>query len=212
MRNVYLGFSLPDPKGRRAIFHRALIDSLPIFMGYETLGLVAGVLLAARGDVVLGPLWAFLTSTLWVSGTLSIACVPMIAERASVLSFVLVALAINFRYAFYGVTMLSRWKGIPLLRKLYLILMLADENYALCDACKIKNPLANARYCTYLSALNQLYWVTGLTSGAILVWCLGQIVSPEALHRWTNGMEFSMAALYLIILTDQVREKVRRKK
>jgi len=174
-------------------------------MGYETLGLVAGVILAARGNVVLGPLWALLTSTFWVSGTLSIASVPLIAERASVLSFVLLTLAINFRYAFYGVTMLSRWRDLPFFRKLYLILMLADENYALCAACQIRNPRSYVRYCTYLSALNQLYWVTGLTSGAIFVWCLGQIVSPEALRRWTNGMEFSMAALYLVILTDQVK-------
>lgn len=209
---MYLGFSLPDPKARRAIFQRALVDSLPIFMGYETLGLVAGVLLVARGNVEYGALWALLTSALWFSGTLSIAGVPLIAARASGLSFALLTLAINFRYAFYGFSMLSRWKNLPIFRKFYLVWMLSDENYALCSACTIRNDFAYVRYCTYLSALNQLYWVTGVTSGAILVWCLGQIVTPETLRRWTNGMEFSMTALYLVILTDQVKGMLSRAK
>jgi len=202
---VYQGFSLPEPKGRRAVFRRALVDSLPIFMGYETMGLVAGVLLAAKGGLLLAPLWAFLSSALWVTGTISIAGVPPIAARATALSIALLTLAVNFRYAFYGFSLLARWKGVPLLRKLYLILMLADENYALCYACDYKDPRENLRYCTYLSALDHFYWISGVTAGAVMVWCLGHVVSAEAIRRWTNGMEFSMTALYLVILTDQVK-------
>ena len=57
----------------RAILRLAFLDSLPVLMGYSTMGFVAGVLLAAKGNVVLSPLWAFLSSTLWVTGTMSIA-------------------------------------------------------------------------------------------------------------------------------------------
>ena len=190
---------------RRAILRQAFVDSLPVLMGYTTMGFVAGVLLAAKGNVVLSPLWAFLSSTLWVTGTMSIAGVPEIARRVPLYAFALMTLAVNFRYAFYGFSMLKRWKDVPLLRKLYLILMMTDENYALEAAYVIRDPQRNLRYCTYLSALNHSYWVVGVTVGAITVCVLGLAVDPETIRRYTNGMEFSMAALFLVIFTDQAR-------
>ena len=194
---------------RKAILRLVFVDSLPVLMGYSTMGFVAGVLLAAKGDVVLSPLWAFLSSTLWVTGTMSIAGVQPIAARVSVYAFALMTLAVNFRYAFYGFSLLRRWQGVPFLRKCYLILMLTDENYALESSCVFRDPKRNLRYCTYLSSLNHAYWIVGVTVGAIVVCLLGMAVDSEAIRRWTNGMEFSMAALFLVILTDQVREKVR---
>jgi len=194
---------------RRAILRRAFVDSLPVLMGYTTMGFVAGVLLAAKGDVVLSPLWAFLTSALWVTGTMSIAGVSEIAQRASLSAFALMTLAVNFRYAFYGFTMLKRWKNVPLLRKAYLILMLTDENYALEAAYAEKDESKNLYYCTCLSVLNHSYWVVGLTVGAVVVCVLGHIVDPAVIRRYTNGMEFSMAALFLVIFTDQMRTTFR---
>ena len=190
---------------RRVILRKAFVDSLPVLMGYTTMGFVAGVLLAAKGDVVLSPLWAFLSSALWVTGTMSIAGVPEIARRAPFYAFALMTLAVNFRYAFYGFSLLKRWKEVPLLRKLYLILMLTDENYALEVACSYREPRRNLRYCTYLSLLNHSYWIVGLTVGAITVCVLGLAVDPATIRRYTNGMEFSMAALFLVIFTDQMR-------
>jgi len=37
---------------------------------------------------------------------------------------------------------------------------------------------------------------------------LGRIVDPDRLRGWTNGMEFSMAALFIVILTDQIRSRI----
>lgn len=193
------------PRERRAILRRAFIDSLPVLMGYTTMGFVAGVLLAAKGDVVLAPLWAFLTSALWVTGTLSIAGVPEIAARAPLVTFALLTLAVNFRYSFYGFTMLKRWHRVPFLHKAYLVLMLTDENYALEAACAYRDPEKNLRYCTVLSVLNHSYWVVGVVVGALVVSVLGHLVDPAVIRRYTNGMEFSMAALFIVILTDQIR-------
>ena len=190
---------------RRVILRLAFVDSMPVMMGYTTMGFVAGVLLAAKGNVVLAPLWAFLSSALWVSGTMSIAGVQPISERAPLCAFALMTLAVNFRYCLYGFSLLRRWKDVPFLRKCYLILMLTDENYALESACVIRDPQRNLRYCTYLSVLNHSYWVVGLTVGAVVVCLLGMAVDVEAIRRYTNGMEFVMAALFLVIFTDQMR-------
>ena len=174
--------------GGARIFRLALRDSLPVLMGYTTMGFVAGVLLAAKGNVVLAPLWGFLSSALWVT------------------------LAVNFRYAFYGFSMLGRWKDVPFLHKCYLILMLTDENYALEVASPIKDPRAHLAYCTYLSALNHSYWIAGVVSGAVTVALLGMMVDPDAIRSWTNGMEFAMLALFLVIFTDQIRGFIRHGK
>ena len=201
---------MQDKLANRALSRRAFVDSLPVLMGYTTMGFVAGVLLAAKGEVLLAPLWGFLTSALWVTGTMSIAGVPEIANRVPVYAFALMTLAVNFRYAFYGFSMLKRWKPVPFLRKAYLILMLTDENYALESACRIKDPARNLRYCTRLSALNHSYWVVGVTTGALAVALLGRLIDPDRIREWTNGMEFSMAALFIVIFTDQTRAFLKR--
>ena len=198
--------------GGARIFRLALRDSLPVLMGYTTMGFVAGVLLAAKGNVVLAPLWGFLSSALWVTGTMSIAGVPHIAARVSILAFALMTLAVNFRYAFYGFSMLGRWKTVPFLHKCYLILMLTDENYALEVASPIKDPRAHLAYCTCLSVLNHSYWIGGVVSGAVTVALLGMMVDPDAIRSWTNGMEFAMLALFLVIFTDQIRGGIRHGK
>ena len=191
---------------RWAILRLAFVDSLPVLMGYTTMGFVAGVLLAAKGEVLLSPLWAFLSSALWVTGTMSIAGVQPIAARAPLYAFALMTLAVNFRYCLYGFSLLRRWKDVPFLHKCYLILMLTDENYALESSCLIRDPKRNLRYCTFLSLLNHSYWIAGVTAGAIVVCLLGMAIDPEAIRRCTNGMEFSMAALFIVILTEQAKK------
>ena len=189
----------------RPLLRLAFVDSLPVLMGYTTMGFVAGALLAAKGNVILSPLWALLSSALWVTGTMSIAGVKEISERASFVAFALMTLAVNFRYAFYGFSMLARWKDVPLLRKAYLILMLTDENYALEQASPIVDPRRYERYCLAISMLNHAYWIIGLVAGAVVVCVLGHLVDEEAIRHYTNGMEFSMTALFLVIFTDQLR-------
>ena len=192
-------------KESRVLFRQAFVNSLPVLMGYVTMGFVAGILLAAKGNVAWAPLWAFLTATLWVTGTMNFAFVPLVAAREPILSLAVMTLMVNFRYAFYGFSMLARWKDVPFLRKCYLILMLTDENYALEAASQIRDPKRHLRYCTFLSAMNHSYWVVGVTAGALVVSALGMMVDPERIRSWTNGMEFAMAALFLVIFTDQMR-------
>lgn len=187
------------------IFRRAFIDSLPVLMGYTTMGFAAGVLMGAKADVPFSPLWGFLTAAAFVSGTLSFAIVPLIAQSASLTTVAAITLMINFRYAFYGISMLSRWKTVPFFKKLFLIHMLTDENYALETAGTIKDRKLYEKYCTYLSALNLSYWISGVTSGCLVVYALEKALSPERIKAATQGIEFAMVALFLVIFTDQMK-------
>lgn len=187
------------------ILRIAFVNSLPVLMGYTSMGFVAGVLLAAKGGLVLSPLWAFLTASLWVTGTMNFACVSEVAHHAPFYAIALLTLMVNFRYAFYGFSLLARWKGVPQPLKSYLILMLTDENYALEAACGIKDPKQNLYYCTLLSILNHSYWIIGLVTGATLVCLLGMMIDTDRIRACTDGMEFAMAALFLVIFTDQMK-------
>lgn len=187
------------------LWRLAFVDSLPVLMGYSTMGFAAGAFLAAAGHVPFAPAWGAVTSVAFVSGTLSFAIVKPMAEHASLWSVALLTLALNFRYAFYGLSMLSRWKGIGLWRKIFLIHLLTDENYALEVASPIRRPRAYERYCLRLSFLNLSYWFIGIVSGATAVWGLERALSPERIRAATNGIEFAMVALFLVIFTDQAR-------
>lgn len=187
------------------IFRRAFIDSLPVLMGYTTMGFAAGVLMGAKADVPFSPLWGFLTAAAFVSGTLNFAIVPLVAQSASLAAVATITLMINFRYAFYGISMLSRWKTVPFFKKLFLIHMLTDENYALETASSIKDRKLYEKYCTYLSALNLSYWISGVTSGCLVVYALEKALSPERIKAATQGIEFAMVALFLVIFTDQMK-------
>ncbi|MBQ2628617.1 MAG: AzlC family ABC transporter permease [Kiritimatiellae bacterium] len=196
----------------RPVFRRAFVDSLPVLMGYTTMGFCAGVLLAAKGNVAWAPLWGGVSAALWVSGTMAFAVVPEIAARASLGAVALLTLAVNFRYAFYGFAMLRRWRNAPRLVKFLLVLGLADENFALEAAHRPESEAEDFRYCTVLTLLDISYWVFGVVAGALSVVLLGMAVDPETIRRHTNGMEFAMAALFLVIFTDQIRGFVSHEK
>ncbi len=196
MQNVLRRFSQIARFERRAIFRRALVNSLPVLMGYTTMGFAAGVLLSVKGNVPCAPAWSFVIAASLVSGTMSFAIVPALAASDSFAAVALLTLGINFRYAFYGFSMLGKWKGIPLVQKWFLIHSLADEIYALDVACRISDPLKHRLYCLCNHALCASYWVLGSFAGSL---------AGAALPIPSRGIEFAMVALFLVIFTDQMK-------
>ena len=181
---------------RRAILRRAFVNSLPVLMGYTTMGFAAGVLLSIKGGVYCAPAWSFVIAAMLVSGTMSFAIVPAMAASESFLAVALLTLGINFRYSLYGFSMLAKWKGIPVLQKWFLVHSLADEIYALDLACTIKDPLKNRLYCLFNHGFCVGYWVLGSVAGSI---------AGSALPIPSKGIEFAMVALFLVIFTDQMK-------
>lgn len=203
MPNVLQTYSQIAAKERRAIIQRAFLNSLPVMMGYLTMGFAAGVLMASKGNVPCPAFWAGLCGIGFISGTLSFVIVPAIAANQGYWQIALLSLAINFRYAFYGISLVAKWKDVPFFQKLFLIHSLADEIFALHVACKIKNPLKNRYYCLWNGFLNASYWVTGTTLGGL---------AGSELPIPTRGIEFTMTALFLVIFTDQVKDFIAKRK
>ncbi len=186
---------------RKPTLKQAFVSSLPVLMGYTTMGFAAGVLLAAKSGVRLPALWAFLTSATSISGALQFMLVDWIRTARPMLDVALLTVCLNIRYSMYGLSLIERFRGLPLPKKLYLIWSLTDETYALEVENKVPPGGDSILYCLTLAALNHFYWILGVVSGAL---------AGAALPFPNKGIDFAMTALFLVILTDQCRERKNR--
>lgn len=185
----------------RKVLKAAWTSSLPVLMGYLTMGFAAGVLFTGRIDVPEAGFWAFLTSAASISGALQFLMSEWAQKQTPLLDVALLTFFLNLRYAMYGFSLLERFQGIPLWKKLYLIWTLTDETYAL----EVENrtpPGENSlSYSLAVAGFDHLYWVTGVTAGAL---------AGSGIRFNNRGIDFAMTALFLVILTDQCREKHNR--
>ena len=193
----------------RMIFRRAFRDSIPVLMGYSTMGFAAGVLLAVEGAIAWSPAWAAATSAAFVSGPLQYIFVDWVRTTMAIGAVLLVTLCVNFRYSLYGLSLIERFKGVRLWQKAYLIGTITDETYALQTACPLKGK-AYVVYCLFLTMLDHLYWIVGVTMGATVGVLAQGAFSPDKVQATTKGIDFAMTALFLVILTDQIRERPNR--
>ncbi len=107
-------------------------------------------------------------------------------------------LMINARHLFYGISMLDKFKGTGL-KKLYLIFGMCDETFSVNYTAKIPEDVDKGLFMTYVTLLNQFYWVSGATIGGLL----GNFVKFN-----TEGLDFVMTAMFAVIFTEQwLKEK-----
>ena len=174
----------------RKAFAAAFPATVPVMLGYLTLGAAFGLLLNAAG---FGVGWAALMSGFIYAGSaqflgveLLTAAVPL--AQAAVMTFIL-----NFRHLVYGLSMLEKFRGMGW-KKPYMIFSLTDETYALLSSLHVPVGVKPADYYFAVSLLNQLYWVAGSLLGGLL---------GTALTINTQGADFAMTALFIVIAVGQ---------
>lgn len=169
----------------------AFFKSLPIMAGYIVLGTGFGILLTSKGYA---RWWALLMSLTIYAGSMQYVAIDLLTAGASLISTALMTLMVNARHLFYGVSMLSRYRDAGK-AKPYLIFALTDETYSLvCSDELIPSGVDKNRYFLFVSLLNQFYWVLGSVFGALL----GSFLTFN-----TNGIDFAMTALFVVIFTEQ---------
>ena len=102
-------------------------------------------------------------------------------------------LMVNARHLFYGISMLERYKNTGA-AKPYLIFALTDETYSVVCSGDAPEGVDQSRYFFWVSLLDQFYWVVGCVAGALL----GSVLPFD-----TTGIDFSMTALFLVVMTEQ---------
>ncbi|MCR4883575.1 MAG: AzlC family ABC transporter permease [Clostridiales bacterium] len=175
------------------VFRRAFPVTLPVLAGYIFLGIAYGIAMKARGfSAALG----FSISTFVYGGSLQFAMIEPLCSSFAPVTFAFLCLLIQARHLFYGLTMLEAYSRTGKVRP-YLVFSLTDETYSIVCQGPPQDLPAESWYAA-ISVLNQTYWVTGTLLGAML----GSVMPMEHLE----GIDFSMTALFLVILTEQIMD------
>lgn len=175
----------------------AFIKSLPVMFGYIFLGIAYGVVLSEAGFTVK---WALGISLTVFAGSAQFVMVPLMAAGCSVVTMAVTILFVNFRHVFYGLSFVESFSKLR--SKPYMIFSLTDETYSVLCGCRNEDPKEQMRKAWPLIALfDQCYWVTGSVLGVLL----GQVIPFDL-----NGIDYSMTALFIVILVDRIRIEPKR--
>ena len=172
------------------ILKQAFFDSLPVLSGYIVLGIGFGIVLEEAGY---GVIWAFLMSAFIYAGSMQYVGVTLLTSVAALPIVAITTLMVNARHLFYGISMIDKYKGAGA-KKPYMIFALTDETYSLVCYNKYDNKKEMHKYCFLVSVLNQSYWVLGSVIGSVL---------GSAIPFSMEGVEFSMTALFVTVVTEQ---------
>jgi 4-azaleucine resistance transporter AzlC len=177
-------------------FRAAFERTLPVMAGYLFLGLGFGVLLSRAGY---GAGWSFLMSAGIYAGAMQYVTIDLLLVSASFWETALMTLTVNARHLFYGLSMAGAYQNTGK-AKPYLAFALTDETFALLSLTEVPQGISAKRYYVCVSALNHLYWVIGSLLGSL----------AGLLPFDFSGIEFSMTALFAVMLTEQWRRRETR--
>lgn len=83
--------------------------TVPVLMGYLSIGIVFGWMMSAAGYV---PLWSALMSMTIYAGSGQYLGVSLLSTAAPLADVALLTLIINFRHLVYGLSMLEKFRGM----------------------------------------------------------------------------------------------------
>jgi 4-azaleucine resistance transporter AzlC len=161
--------------------------TLPVFLGYIPLGMTFGFLMVSKGIAWYIPM---IFSVFVFAGAAQFLAVGLVVNQVPLIDTAIATALINMRHVFYG---LSLFQFLPktLLKKLYFIFGITDETYSLLTT----SPEINQSNAWKIAALNHSYWVIGTIVGALFATLIPPI----------KGIEFSLTALFVILLIAQIQ-------
>lgn len=146
------------PVGGQAIaaaFRAAFPYTIPIFAGFCFLGMTYGIYMNVSGFSFWYPLLMSLTI---YGGSLEFVAVSMLLAPYAPLQCFLMALMIQARHLFYGISMLDKFKGLGW-KKPYLIFGMCDETFSINYTVQIPDGIDRGWFYFFVTLLNQFYWV-----------------------------------------------------
>ena len=106
----------------------------------------------------------------------------------------LVQVLVGIRHIFYGLSLLTKFKGVGKW-KAFLIYALTDETYAVLCSVDAPADIKPGRFYAAIAALDEFYWTLGATIGGIA----GSLINFSF-----EGVDFALTALFCVILTEQI--------
>ncbi len=170
-------------------FKQILIKTIPIMVGYIVLSIGFGIYASNAG---ISLLYVILMSVFVYAGSMQYVLVNLISSGVSLLTTALTTFMVNARHFFYGISMIDKYSGKDI-RNPYLMFSLTDETYSLVCSSHIEG-IDDKTYYFYVSLFNQIYWIIGSVLGVVL----GNVLTIS-----TDGIEFSMTALFITVFMEQ---------
>lgn len=171
-------------------FQAAFPYTIPIFAGFWFLGMTYGIYMNVFGFSFWYPMLMSLTI---FAGSIEFVTVNMLLGAFNPLQALALALMINARHLFYGISMLDKYKGTGW-KKLYLIFGMCDESFSINYTAEIPPNVDRGWFMFFVTLLNQIYWVSGATLGGLF----GSLIPFN-----TEGLEFVLTAMFVVIFLDQ---------
>ena len=175
---------------RRKALKVAFPCTIPIMTGFIFLGTAYGIYMNASGFSFVYPLFM---SMLIYGGSLEFVAVEMLLSPFAPLQVFIMALLIQARHLFYGLSMLDKFKGTGW-KKFYLIYGMCDETFSVNYTADIPEDVDRGWFMFFVTLLNQFYWVASATTGGII----GSLLKIN-----TDGISFVMTAMFVVIFMDQ---------
>ena len=173
----------------------AFPHTIPIFAGFWFLGITYGIYMRALG---FGFAYPMVMSVVIFGGSLEFVAAEMLLSAFAPLQTFLVALMIQARHLFYGISMLDRFRGTGW-KKFYLILGMCDESFSINYSAAIPEGVDRGWFMFFVTLLNHFYWFSGAALGGIA----GSLISFNL-----EGLDFVMTAMFVVIFLEQwLKEK-----
>lgn len=173
----------------------AFPNTIPILTGFLFLGMTYGIYMRVSGFSVWYPM---LMSITIFAGSMEFVAVNLLLGAFNPLQALAMTLMINARHLFYGISMFDKYRNLGW-KKLYIIFGMCDESFSINYTADIPEDVDKGWFYFFVSLLNQIYWFTGSTLGAVF----GSFIRFN-----TTGLDFVMTAMFVVIFLEQfLKEK-----
>ena len=173
-----------------AAVRAAFPHTIPIMTGYLAVGLAYGVLMASKGYNFL---WSGFVSAFAFCGSMQYVAITLLTSVFDPVQAFLLSLMVNARHLFFSLALLPKYRGAGRL-KFFLIYTLSDENFSLSSSVEPPEDIDPPLFYFVMSFLTWLYWVVFSMVGGLA----GSLLTFD-----TTGIDFSMTALFLVVMTEQ---------
>ena len=184
-------------KRRRAVVRAAFPATVPVMTGFLTLSIAYGILMRTNGY---GPLWSTLMSAIGFGGSMQYVAITLLVTAFDPLQAFLLALMVNARHIFYGLSLLNKYKGLGGAR-FFMVFALCDETFSLVSTLEPPEGVARKDFYFWITLLDYLYWVGGTALGGLL----GRFIAFD-----TTGLDFALTALFVVLFLEQWKKPENR--
>ena len=186
-----------EPTNWQAALKAAFPATIPVLTGYACLGMAYGLLMQANGY---GPLWATLMSAIGFGGSMQYVAITLLVTAFDPLQAFLLAVMVNARHIFYGLSMLDKYRGMGKVRP-FLFYVLSDETFSLVSTLEPPEGVARRDFYLCISLLDYSYWIATTALGGLL----GKFLTFD-----TTGLDFALTALFVVLFLEQWKKKENR--